>query len=474
LTKDFVPSSGSFNNINYTISLLTLSSGTGYTVDTILDLSTADITVSTNPLTNSSVSFDFNDSSFNGTVDIIATVNITGQATRTKTLVVNYGKTVSFAANSAVKQSLGVSDIHKFTGAYVVASKTYAGTYDPLVTYASNSVVMRNGKLYDITGTTLGTTAYENIASKFQIDNGQTDSYYGNGSISRTSVFTVATTVLVVFDYYLHSGEGPLVVNNAIGVSYSDIGDYYDSVSFSTYKLRNCLDFRPVQQEDAAGFDTFTLPYSNAILDVDYYLGRIDKLSLDKTGKYQIIQGIPARQPTNPASNPDAMDICSITYDAYTDDEKSTKLSLVKNKRYTMKDIGALEGRIENVEYYTSLSMLEKDTSSKTFTDDNGTPLFNNGFLVDSFQGKNVADVTNPDMQTEIDYDKNELRPKFYTKTAHANLATTGTGINSNTITLPYTSTKLTGVDSYSTTVSVNPYNVVTVSAIPPVIVLVA
>jgi hypothetical protein len=464
LTKDFVPSSGSFNNINYTISLLTLSSGTGYTVDTILDLSTADITVSTNPLTNSSVSFDFNDSSFNGTVDIIATVNITGQATRTKTLVVNYGKTVSFAANSAVKQSLGVSDIHKFTGAYVVASKTYAGTYDPLVTYASNSVVMRNGKLYDITGTTLGTTAYENIASKFQIDNGQTDSYYGNGSISRTSVFTVATTVLVVFDYYLHSGEGPLVVNNAIGVSYSDIGDYYDSVSFSTYKLRNCLDFRPVQQEDAAGFDTFTLPYSNAILDVDYYLGRIDKLSLDKTGKYQVIQGIPARQPTNPASNPDAMDICSITYDAYTDDEKSTKLSLVKNKRYTMKDIGALEGRIENVEYYTSLSMLEKDTSSKTFTDDNGTPLFNNGFLVDSFQGKNVADVTNPDMQTEIDYDKNELRPKFYTKTAHANLATTGTGINSNTITLPYTSTKLTGVDSYSTTVSVNPYNVVTVS----------
>ena len=464
LTKDFVPSSGTSNNINYTIALLSLSSGNGYTVNSVLDLSTVDITVSTNPDTNSSISFDFNDASFNGVVDIIATINMSGQAVRTKTLVSNYGKKVTFVEDSAAAQSLGVSDIHKFTGAYEIGSKIYAGTYDPLVTYASNSVVMHNGKLYDISGTTLGTTALDNIGSTFQIDNGQTDSYYGNGFISRKTAFTTTTSILAVFDYYVHSGEGPLVVNNTIAVSYSNIGNYYDSVSFSTYKLRNCLDFRPVQQENGAVFDTFILPFSNAILDVDYYLGRIDKLSLDKTGKYQIIQGIPARQPIHPASNPDAMDICSITYDAYTDDEKSTKISLVKNKRYTMKDIGALEGRIENVEYYTSLSMLEKDTSSKTFTDDNGTPLFNNGFLVDSFQGKNVADVTNPDMQTEIDYDKNELRPKFFTKTAHANLATTGTGINSNTITLPYTSTKLTGVNSYSTTVSVNPYNVTTAS----------
>ena len=31
------------------------------------------------------------------------------------------------------------------------------------------------------------------------------------------------------------------------------------------------------------------------------------------------------------------------------------------NRRYTMKDIGALDTRISNLEYYTSLSLLEQD-----------------------------------------------------------------------------------------------------------------
>ena len=464
LTKDFVPSSGTQNNINYVVSLTTLTSGTGYVVGSVLNLSSATITVNANPDTNSSVTINFHDSSFNAIIDIIATINVSGQPVRTKTLVSNYGVKVAFDDTSIIPKSLGVSDVHKFIGAYNVGNRTYSGVYDPLVTYPSNAVVMKDGKLYDIDVNVLGTTAKTNIGDKFQIDSGQTDSFYGNGTINRKSSFTSPITVLAIFHYYNHSGEGPLVVNNTIGASYSDIGEFSDSVGFTTYKLRNCLDFRPIQKINAGEFNSFILPYSNAVLDVEYYLGRIDKLCLDSTGKYQLIQGIPARKPVTPASILDAMDICTVTYEPYTDNEASTKISLVKNKRYTMKDIGALEGRIENVEYYTSLSMLEKETSSKTFTDDNGTPLFNNGFLVDAFQGKNVSDVTNPDMKAEIDFDKNELRPNFYVKTARANLATTGTGINSNTISLPYTTTKLTGVNTYSSTVSVNPYNVVTAS----------
>lgn len=462
LTRDFVPSSGSENNINYVASLVTLTSGDNYTVNTILDLSNVTITVDANPDTNSSVTFDFNDSNFNGLVDVIASLNVTGQATRTKTLIPAVGEVISFLENSTTPQSLEFADIHKFNGAFDIAGKTYSGQYDSTVTYPSGTTVFKDGNLFDIAGTTLGSTPYTNIGSQFVVNDGQTDSYYGIGTVNRKSNFNSAINVLIVFDYYQHSGDGPLVVNNTIGTTYSNVGEFSDSVSFTTYKLRNCLDFRPIQQANSTSFDSFILPHDNVIIDVDYYLGRIDRLSLDKTGKYQIAQGIPARKPVSPALNPDAMDICSIAYEPYTDDETSLKLTLVKNKRYTMKDIGALEGRIENVEYYTSLSLLEKETSTKTFTDNNGTPLFNNGFLVDSFQGKNVADVTNPDMKSEIDYDKNELRPKFFVATARADLSVSGVGINENTITLPYTSTPLTGVSSYSTSVSVNPYNVIT------------
>ena len=43
-----------------------------------------------------------------------------------------------------------------------------------------------------------------------------------------------------------------------------------------------------------------------------------------------------------------------------TDDE----IEQVDNRRYTMRDIGKLERRIENVEYYTQLSLLETQTAT--------------------------------------------------------------------------------------------------------------
>ena len=45
-----------------------------------------------------------------------------------------------------------------------------------------------------------------------------------------------------------------------------------------------------------------------------------------------------------------------------------------------MSDIGRLEKRIENVEYYTRLSMLELETSTLEVTDANGLNRFKCGF----------------------------------------------------------------------------------------------
>ena len=44
------------------------------------------------------------------------------------------------------------------------------------------------------------------------------------------------------------------------------------------------------------------------------------------------------------------------SYTLRTDD---VQLSLQETKRYTMRDIGQIERRVQNVEYYTQLSLLE-------------------------------------------------------------------------------------------------------------------
>ena len=56
-----------------------------------------------------------------------------------------------------------------------------------------------------------------------------------------------------------------------------------------------------------------------------------------------------------------------------------------------MRDIGLLENRIKNIEYYTALSMLENETQSFEVQDENGLNRFKSGFVVDNFSGHRVG-----------------------------------------------------------------------------------
>ena len=50
-----------------------------------------------------------------------------------------------------------------------------------------------------------------------------------------------------------------------------------------------------------------------------------------------------------------------------------------------MKDIKKLEDRIKNLEYYTTLSILETNTANQFIPDANGLNRFKSGFFVDNF-----------------------------------------------------------------------------------------
>ena len=113
-----------------------------------------------------------------------------------------------------------------------------------------------------------------------------------------------------------------------------------------------------------------------------------------------------------------------------------------------MKDIGRLEDRIDNVEYYTALSLLERDAESFEIQDSNGLNRFKSGFVVDNFAGHKIGDTQHVDYKNAIDFEKKELRPPHQMKgislvetdTTDAARAGVGYQKTGDLITLPYTS----------------------------------
>jgi hypothetical protein len=108
------------------------------------------------------------------------------------------------------------------------------------------------------------------------------------------------------------------------------------------------------------------------------------------------------------------MTLYSLNVPAYTQNVSEIVKNYIDNRRYTMRDIGALEKRIGNIEYYTSLSLLERSANDKPIFDDAGER-FKNGILVDNFIGHGVGDVFDPQYQCAVDRDAGLLRPRYNT-----------------------------------------------------------
>ena len=82
---------------------------------------------------------------------------------------------------------------------------------------------------------------------------------------------------------------------------------------------------------------------------------------------------------------------------------------MVDNKRFTMRDIGKLEDRIDTLETVTSLSLLELDTKTLQIQDADGLSRFKTGFFVDDFKNNDFLDITNPDCKCDVNTENKEL-----------------------------------------------------------------
>jgi hypothetical protein len=373
---------------------------------------------------------------------------------------------------------LGVSDLHQITAVYGASSGTFC-----------NSTA--------ITAT--------NITSQFSYDTGQKDTHYDYGYLYPTSGFSYSSYpyLLVQMDYFTSSVPGFFSIEsypiddantaNTTAIQTKDIPLYVDETGKKNW-LRDYIDFRPISKFSANN----TGVVSNVVTSVSYatinpgvanltpfstddlnvpaygrnmqsnftmYLPRNDLVTITPDGTVKVIEGQPKIAPQTPIFPDNSMAVAVIKIPPYpslsTDQvdsvqfinkisknlirDTSTAIStnLVMNRRYTMQDIGKLDKRITNLEYYTQLSLLQQKATNMVVTDSNGLNRFKNGIFADSFDSFLLSDVANPEYSIAIDRKEGKARPKFvlesfkfdFNSTASSNVQKTG-----RVITLPYTS----------------------------------
>lgn len=398
---------------------------TGLSVGDIVNMNTDGRTITLSG-GNQTATFNINDTSFQASAVVLASVNLNTKAEKTKDL---NSITISGSLINN-KLELGYSDIYRII-----------------------SVLDANNN---------------DITSRFTLDNGQRDNLYDHGSISLKSG-TVDQPITVQFEYFSHSGSGYLSVD-----SYTSIIDYdqiptYTANNGTVYNLRDVIDFRPRREDNSdnilipTGGVDLPRPDDNINANYEFYLSRIDKIILREDRQFDYIQGVSSLTPTTPNDRDDSMSLYIITIPAYTFNVNDISVKYIDNKRYTMRDIGKLDSRISNLEYFASLSILEENAKNQTVLDDLGNDMYKSGILVDSFIGHNVGDLTNSSYNCSIDNMDRYLRAPIESQSADFEIDSSSTNIVNNNGLITPTSTSVSFIkqDAITETVQINPFNLI-------------
>tara|TARA_B100000427_G_scaffold70548_1_gene56841 strand:- start:575 stop:8083 length:7509 start_codon:yes stop_codon:yes gene_type:complete len=339
---------------------------------------------------------------------------------------------------------------------------------------------------------------YVNRTANYTLDKGHKKQYSDYSRIVRKRASGIPSNqLLIIFDYYKtqSADSGDLFTAN----SYTKDRYTTDVPHIARDRGTDILDFRPRVNEfdpavpkspfdfNARTFENMTkyvvAPNESSIVGYTYYLPRVDKLVINKNNQVKLVKGVSADNPTPPTEVGDSMEVAQITYPPFLYDPiKGPKIRLFDNRRYTMRDIGNLEKRIDNLEVMTSLTALENDTKSLQVTDADGLDRFKTGFVVNDFKDRNFinfnrtqgsrcdVDVVNKELISAVDFwslraelaldpsiDETTVDTSLNTKLLDANCQKTG-----DLITLKYDEVASEIKNTQATQVeNINPFNVI-------------
>lgn len=313
-------------------------------------------------------------------------------------------------------------------------------------------------KIYDLNGEQVpdpgsDLTEYNDVTDRFEFDSGQRENFYDHASIRlKPNYASCRGPLIVCCRYYEHtpisSGGGGFFtvdsypsLNVATFENGTNLGDGYSIIpqfvknNGEVVELRDCVDFRPSRENGTNTSPNFTLqgvkiplPTTDFELNYEYYLGRRDLIVLDKSKQFLVIEGIPSKFPQEPSVPATAMVLYSLGIPPYTEYASNVSARFVENKRYTMRDIGKIEKRVENLEYYVTLNTLEKNALDLNIPDVDGLDRSKYGVFVDNFTSHALGNPTLQDYVCAMNFREGWLQNRTetlgVTLTANAALST--------------------------------------------------
>lgn len=402
-------------------------------------------------------------------VEVVHDVLRTNVTPRSKVIKKNRFVKIDTRSNPQGPWCLGMSDIHRLRHVYGTSNGSYV-------------------------------TTGSDITTNFVFDHGQKDTHYDLGYLQPQRGYDTSANpyLLVELDYFAANtspGVGFYTVEsypiddtnaaNTNAIQTQDIPLYVDEAG-RKLPLRDYVDFRPVATPtatDTTDPTTATLNPSNILTlnvpasglnvpsyaknfqaDYTYYVPRKDLVYITASNAVKIKQGAPSLTPQTPLAPDNAMAIAVINIPAYPslstdqldallalnkssvnlirDTSTAISSSLVTNRRYTMRDIGLIDKRVTNLEYYQSLSLLEKKAADMTVTDANGLDRFKNGIFAEPFSDFSFSEVSNPEYSIAIDTSKGIARPRVMREVIRVsfnNSLSTNIQQTGRCLTLPYT-----------------------------------
>jgi len=333
------------------------------------------------------------------------------------------------------------------------------------------------------------------VTNRYTFDDGQRDTIYDVSRIVLKPGFEPAVgQLLLAFDYFEQSQGDFCTIDSYLheaGVSEDEIPSFNSSV-LGNVELKNVIDFRPKVDTSAivpgylnkaslevtegsfsgSGSVIASTPASDINLEYTFsfsqvqYLDRIDGVFLDKRGNFIVKEGNSSLNPTKPDPIDDAVPLFYAYIPAFTKTSKDVRITPVDNRRYTMRDIGKLEKRIERLEYYTTLSILEQQALNMQVKDTIGLDRFKSGFFVDNFEAHRIGDLQSLDYKCGIDSQQSVLRPQAKedsialkeVNVRQDQRAVSGYQRSGDIITLPYTHQSFIQNNFASKTLNPNPF----------------
>lgn len=334
-------------------------------------------------------------------------------------------------------------------------------------TPTSGFLSLKKADIYKVKTITDNTTGLD-VTGNYTWNSGRKSNYYDIGYVY-SATHVPSGTITVTFDYFAHGAGDYFTVDSYGSVDYADIPE--EVVDGKSVSLADIVDFRPRIDDNGATFTgtgaslgLIPKPYTLFRSDFDYYLNRVDAVYVNANGEFACIKGVPAVSPALPALPHNVMHLYTLTVPAYTKSVAEVLIKRIDNRRYTMRDIGMLESRVRNLEYYTTLSLLEKDTNDLRVVDaSTGLDRFKNGFLVDAFTNHDVGDMYGPEYKCSVDAVNAQLRPQIAVEGVDMGLTASGSTnyrLTDDTITLPYSEVVLFSQPYATRTMNVNPYAV--------------